>query len=48
MEGFKRKKPPATPQIAAPVIVPEKCNRKAKKLGINKAKSIGDLVLMAF
>ena len=48
VEGFRREDPPATPQLAVPVTVPEECYNRAAKLGTNKALAIGDLALIAF
>jgi hypothetical protein len=48
IEGFQRDDPPAIPQLAVPVTVPNLCFDTGHKNGSPKAKAIGDLTLIAF
>ena len=48
VEGLKQEDPPATPQLAIPVAVPEQVLSMAMKQEKNKAKAVGDLALIAF
>ena len=48
VEGFRRQDPPATPQLAIPVAVPEQCYNRGYKSSSYKEQAIGDLALIAF
>ena len=48
VEGLRWEDPPATPQLAIPVAVPEQVLSLAMKQGTNKVKAVGDLALIAF
>ena len=47
-EGFRRQDPPATPQLAVPVTVPNLVFNTGKKFGTPKEEAIGCLTLIAF
>ena len=48
IEGFRREDPPATPQLAVPVAVPEQTARRGQASDSAHQQAIGDLSLIAF
>ena len=48
IEGFKRLDPPATPQMAVPVDVPEEARRLGLATGDKLQEAAGDLAIIAF
>jgi hypothetical protein len=48
IEGFRRDDPPAIPQLAVPVTVPNLCFEAGLRKGGPKAEAIGSLTLIAF
>ena len=48
VEGFKRQDPPATPQLAVPVMVPNTAYNEGQASHDNKCKAVGQLTLIAF
>ena len=48
IEGFRRDDPPAIPQLAVPIAVPNLCFEAGLRNGSPKAKAIGSLTLIAF
>ena len=48
MEGYKRLDPPATPQLAIPIQIPEHCQLMAYKTKNQVDRAIGDLAIIAF
>ena len=48
IEGFKRLDPPATPQMAVPVDVPEEARRLGLATGDKLQEAAGDLTIIAF
>ena len=48
IEGMRRQDPPAVPQLALPIEVPTFLAKEAAATGDPKAKTIGDLSLIAF
>jgi hypothetical protein len=48
VEGFKRQDPPAIPQMAVPIDVPEAALALAYAVGTNRTEAVGDLTIVAF
>ena len=48
MEGYKRCDPPATPQLAVPIMVPEECQKQAYETKDPRQHAMGDLAIIAF
>jgi hypothetical protein len=48
MEGYRRQDPPAVPQLAVPIKVPNKVRQSGYASTCNKQKAIGDLAVIAF
>jgi hypothetical protein len=48
IEGYRRQDPPAVPQLAVPVTVPNMCLAMGYKTTDTKKQAIGDLAIMAF
>ena len=48
VEGFRREDPPATPQLAVPITVPNRCYKAAMASQAEGARATGQLILIAF
>jgi hypothetical protein len=48
VEGYRRDDPPAVPQLAVPITVPNFCYKSTQNSKHQKLKTAGELVMMAF
>ena len=48
IEGYRREDPPATPQLALPIRVPEECQNAGERTNNTFKQAVGDLSVIAF